>query len=331
MHDPRGIPAEWHQTTFCAEKTIAFMRANADRPWFASVNIYDPHPPFNPPQDYRELFDAAQVNPPRFRESDLAQQAKLSAVDFQSRARHPRELDISSPVLPQTPRKSLIEPETAGSRDARSLIAAYYAMIKLIDDQLGRILDELESSGQRDNTIIIFTSDHGETLGDHGLILKGCRFYEGLTRVPLILSWRGAFEQGLVSPALVELSDVAPTLLDVCGLAVPEYMTGKSLLPILSGAASPDKHRDFVRCEYIDALDLPAASAATMFFDGRYKFIRYHNHNLGELYDLQADPDEHNDLWDSQAHQAVKADLALRSLDAAVMSQYHGAPRRGPM
>ncbi len=329
--DPKGLPAELHQTTFCAEKTIEFMRANADRPWLASVNIYDPHPPFNPPQTYRELFDPAAVKPPLFRESDLAQQAKLAAVDFQSGARYPDQLDISSPILPQSPRRSLIESETAGARDARTLIAAYYAMINLIDDQLGRILAALEASGQRDNTLIIFTSDHGETLGDHGLIQKGCRFYEGLVRVPLIFAWRGKFVAGLRSPALVELTDIAPTLLEICGLPVPKYMTGKSLLPILSGEHPPEQHRDFVRCEYIDALDLPGGSMATMFFDGRYKFIRYHNHDLGELYDLQADPEEFCDLWDSAAHQGVKAELALQSLDAAVMSQYHGPPRRGPM
>ena len=331
VKDAAGLQAALHQTTFCAEKTIEFMRAEADRPWFASVNIYDPHPPFNPPQAYRELFDPAAVNAPLFRESDLSQQAKLAAVDFQSEARRPDDLDIPSPILPQSPGPSLIEAETAGARDARTLIAAYYAMIKLIDDQLGRILAALDASGQRDNTLIIFTSDHGETLGDHGLIQKGCRFYEGLVRVPLIFAWRGKFAAGLRSEALVELTDIAPTLLEICGLPAPDYMTGKSLLPILSGEHPPQRHRDFVRCEYIDALDLPGGSAATMFFDGRYKFIRYHNHDLGELYDLQEDPGEFCDLWESAAHQRVKAGLALRSLDAAVMSQYHGPPRRGPM
>ena len=118
-------------------------------------------------------------------------------------------------------------------------------MIKLIDDQVGRILAALEESDERENTIVIFTSDHGETLGDHGLILKGCRFYEGLTRVPLIWSWPGAFRAGVRSPALVELTDIAPTLLDVCGLPLPNYMTGRSLLPILSGHQPPAKASRF--------------------------------------------------------------------------------------
>lgn len=326
-----GVPAELHQTTWCAEKTIEFIEANRDRPWFASVNIYDPHPPFNPPQAYRDQFDPRAVKPPLFRESDLAQQAKLAAVDFQSAARHPDNLDIKSPILPQSPTSSYVENETGGDRDARTLIAAYYAMIKLIDDQVGRMLGALDASGQRDNTIVIFTSDHGESLGDHGLIQKGCRFYEGLVRVPLIWSWRGRFAAGLRSGALVELTDIAPTLLDVCGLETPVYMTGKSLLPLLSGERVPEQHREFVRCEFIDALDMPDATVATMHFDGRYKLIVYHNHQLGELYDLETDPGEFEDLWDSAAHQGLKLELLGRSFDAAMLTLYRGPERIGPM
>ena len=331
IKDPAGLPADLHQTTFCAEKAIEFMRQPRTRPFFASVNIYDPHPPFNPPQAYRELFDPAQVKPPLFRESDLLQQAKLAAVDFQSKARHPDDLDIPSPILPQSPARGLMEPASPGSRDARALIAAYYAMIKLIDDQIGRILAALEAAALMENTIIIFSSDHGESLGDHGLIQKGCRFYEGLTRVPLIWSWKDRFVAGQRSDALVELSDIAPTLLEIVGLPVPEVMTGRSLLPILTGAVPAARHRDYVRCEYIDALDLPDHSRATMFCDGRYKISVYHNQGLGEIYDLQEDPGEFVNLWDDPRHLALKAELLRRSYDASMVSLYAGPERIGPM
>src|SRR5690606_24088970 len=161
-------------------------RAAQDGPWLASVNIYDPHPPFNPPQAYRDLFDPAQMPPPRFRPSDLEQQRALAAVDFQSRVRTPDDLDIKNPILPKPPISGMEAAAADGGRDAATLKAAYYAMIKLIDDNIGRMIDALEETGQRDNTVIIFMSDHGEMLGDHGLIQKGCRFYEGLVRVPLI-------------------------------------------------------------------------------------------------------------------------------------------------
>lgn len=326
-----GVPAELHQTTWCAEKTIEFIQQNQDRPWLASVNIYDPHPPFNPPQTYRDQFDPAEVKPPLFRASDIDQQQKLEAVAFQSKVSHPDNLDIKSPILPQSAKPNLEEPETTGNRDARTLIAAYYAMIKLIDDQIGRIIDALEATSQLENTIILFMSDHGETLGDHGLIQKGCRFYEGLVRVPMIWSWRGQFAEDVRGQALVELTDIAPTLLDIVGLEIPNYMVGKSLLPILQGEASPNHHREFVRTEYIDALDLPDDSYATMYFDGRYKLNLYHTHNLGELYDLQNDPDEFTDLWDSPPHQVLKLQLLQQSFNATMLTMYPGLDRRGPM
>ena len=330
IRDAAGVPAELHQTAWCAEKMIEFITQKRTNPWLASVNIYDPHPPFNPPQAYREMFDPDDVKPPRFCESDLAQQAKLADIAFQSHGRRPDSLDIKSPVLAQSAQPGLDEMETPGSRDASTLTAAYYAMLKLIDDQLARIIEALEATGQREDTVIVFTSDHGEMLGDHGLIQKGCRFYEGLVRVPLIWSWLGHFAADVRSDALVELRDIAPTLLELAGLPLPDYMNGQSLLPILTGRRSPEKHRDYVRCEYMDALDL-AHAAATMYYDGRYKIVVYHSHDLGELYDLLDDPDEFNDLWDSAAHQGIKLDLLERSFNATVNSMYLGLPRRGPM
>ena len=179
-----------------------------------------------------------------------------------------------------------------GKRDAKTLQAAYYAMIKLIDDQVGRIMAVLEETGQRQNTVNIFTSDHGEMLGDHGLIQKGCRFYEGLVRIPLIFSCPGYLEQGLKSEALVELLDKTPTLLEIAGLAPPEQMQGRSLLPILKGKADPNHHRQFVRSEYYDALDGADGTFATMYRNQRHKLVVYHGHQHGELYDLQEDPHE---------------------------------------
>ena len=331
IKDAAGVPAELHQTTWCAEKTIEFITEARSQPWFASVNIYDPHPPFNPPGAYRDLFDPQSVNLPLFRDSDLTQQQRLSAIDFQSQVRQPDQLDIKSPILPQSASPGLVEAETAGARDAQSLIAAYYAMIKLIDDQLARIIEALDASGQRENTVIIFTSDHGEMLGDHGLIQKGCRFYEGLLRVPLIWSWPGRFAEDLRCNALVELTDIVPTLLDIVGIPIPSHKVGRSLLPILTGAASPEKHRDYVRCEYIDALDLPDHTIATMYFDGRYKLVLYHNHNSGELYDLLEDPAEYNDLWEVQQFSGLRAELVECSYNATMSTLYPGLDRRGPM
>ncbi len=327
--NPEGVPTELHQTTWCAEKTIGFIREERDGPWLASVNIYDPHPPFNPPQTYREQFNPDEMPEPLFKESDLAQQQKLEKIDFQSKVRTPDELDIRNPIIPRSPGTK--RDGTVGKRDAKTLIAAYYAMIKLVDDQLGRILDVLDETGQRENTVIIFTSDHGEMLGDHGLIQKGCRFYEGLVRVPLIFSCPDNFESGLKSEALVELVDKVPTLLELAGLSVPDEMHGRSLLPILKGESNAKHHRDFVRCEYYDALDSRDHSYATMYRDKRYKLVVYHGHEEGELYDLVEDPDEFNNLWELQEKQDLRFDLLKRSFDASMFAMDRGPKRVGPM
>ena len=330
IQDPQGVPAELHQTTWCAEKTIEFIREERNGPWLASVNIYDPHPPFNPPQSYREQFNPEDMPEPLFRESDLEQQERLGQIDFQSKVRTPDELDIRNPILPRPPRRDG-KPVVVGERDAKTLIAAYYAMIKQIDDQLGRMLEVLEETGQRENTVIIFTSDHGETLGDHGLIQKGCRFYEGLVRVPLIFSLPGQFVGGLKSDALVELVDKVPTLLDLAGLPIPEQMHGHSLLPILRGETDPNHHRNFVRCEYYNAIDMRNHSYATMYRDKRYKLIVYHGHEEGELYDLVDDPDEFNNLWHAADKQDIKMELLKQSFDASMFAMDKGPERVGPM
>jgi arylsulfatase A-like enzyme len=326
-----GVPAPLHQTTWCAEKTIDFLRRPHEGPWLASVNIYDPHPPFNPPREYRDQFDPKAMPGPAFRPSDLMQQAQLAEIDFQSRAQAPEDLDIKHPIGVKSPVSGMETAASSGERDAWTLQAAYYAMIKLIDDQVGRILDALEESGQRENTVVIFMSDHGEMLGDHGLIEKGCRFYEGLVRVPMIWSWPGHFAAGLRSDALVELVDVAPTLLALADLPIPAEMEGRSLLPILTGEADPHHHREFVRTEYYDALDLPDHTYATMVRDARYKLVVYHGHGLGELYDLVEDPQEFDNLWDDPAHQARKLDLLHKSFDKAMLIMDRGPVRIGPM
>ena len=190
--------------------------------------------------------------------------------------------------------------------------------------------------GQRDNTVILFTSDHGETLGDHGLMFKGCRFYEGLGSSPADLFLAEQFASGVRSDGLVELLDMTATLLDFAGVEIPEYLQGCSLLPILRGEADPSTWREFVRSEYFDALDPHftggSGTFGTMFRTESHKLCLYHDHHLGELYDLTSDPWEFTDLWDSPDHQAIKHELIRRAFDAhVVLTTDMGSPRIAPM
>jgi arylsulfatase len=301
-----GIAAKYHQTTWCADEAIAFMREAREGPWLMSVNPFDPHPPFDPPAEYLARMDVARMPMPLFQPEELESQLDFGGIDFQT----------------ETP----IDPSTY---DAQRMVAAYYAQIELIDHQVGRMLDALEASGQRENTIVILTSDHGEMLGDHGLLWKGCRFYEALVHVPLIVSWPGHVQAGLRSDALVELTDLVPTLLEALSLPVPENVQGRSLLPILTGQAQRDVHRDFVRCEYHDALDRAHASHANMILDGRYKLVVYHGQQAGELYDMREDPHEFANLWDDAGIQETKYTLMKRLFDATMLATDEGQPRVG--
>ena len=302
IEEPHKIPPRLHQTTWCSDRAIDFIEADhAGQPWLMSVNFFDPHEPFDPPQPYLDRFDPESLPGPAFRESDLESQARLRDIDFGTRCRRPEEFN------------------------AKWIQAAYYAMIELIDDNVGRMLEALDRTGQRDNTIVIYMSDHGEMLGDHGLLLKGCRFYEPLVRVPLIMSWRGEFLEGTRRQALVELLDIAPTLLEAAGLPIPARMQGRSLMPLLRDPAATDQHREFVRSIYFHVI-LPAwkdtyfGSYGSMYRDERYKLAVYHGHGLGELYDLEADPDEFDNLWDDPGHSALKLRLLMQSFDAAAFA-----------
>ena len=298
----KSIPAEFHQTTWCARMAADFIRRNRKGPWLFSLNCFDPHPPLDPPQEYLERFDVDSLPGPLFRESDLQAQARLGKINFQSKATSPEKFNAK---LDQ---------------------AKYWAQIELIDDNVGRLLKVLDETGQRDNTLIIFTSDHGETLGDHGLRRKGCRFYESLVRVPLIFSWPAAFKQGLLSDALVELTDIVPTLLEANGMPVPESMHGESLMPILQGESDPHHHRDFVRSTYYRTLQ-GAPSYASMVRTRHHKLVNYHGHRLGELFDLERDPGEFDNLWDDPAYRAVRFELMTTNFDAMASAIDIGSQR----
>jgi arylsulfatase len=202
-----------------------------------------------------------------------------------------------------------------------------------VDAQLGRILEAIEEAGQGDDTIVVFMSDHGELLGDHGLLFKGCRFFEALVHVPLIVSWPQKLLEGSVSEALVELVDVAPTLLELAGLAVPEYVQGRSLAPLLEGRCDLHSHRRIVVSEYNDAMGTGTtgrgydASHGTMSFDGRYKVAMYHGHDMGELYDLERDPGEFDNLWDRPGCDELRCRLLKQHIDAVMATSGAGIRR----
>ena len=287
------MPAEHHQTTWCAEMAIQFMEAQADfdNPWLFSVNIFAPHHPFDPPVDYlaRYLDKLDDIPLPNFTPGELDNKPKYQQLDHNGAYNNPNLYPYSQMT----------------DDDHRLIIAAYWAMCDHIDEQVGRMVQALEDTGQLDNTIVIFMSDHGEMLGDHGIYLKGPHFYEPAVHVPLIVSYPKAVQTGKRSTALVELFDIAPTILETVGLPQPTGMQAQSLWSLLTSASDLDTHRDSIYCEYYEAWIHDHASA-TMICDDRYKLNAFHGLRTGELYDLESDPDEITNQWSNPDYVDIK-------------------------
>lgn len=285
------VPAEYHQTRWCTDMAIQFIEEKREWPWMFSLNIYDPHNPLDPPAEYVERYDIDNLPLPPFIESDIQEKGVFNNVSFQS-----------------VPRKM-------NDDFLKKMTARYWAQIDLIDENVGRILRALEETGQLDNTLIIFSSDHGDMLGDHGMTAKGCRFYEGLVRVPLIFYYPQSLKKGLKSEALVELIDIVPTILEITGLPVPGYLDGKSLYPILTGQEDCNYHKDFVRCEYYESESTSSGklSYGTMYRTREYKLVNYHGHEDGELFDLKKDPEEFHNQWNNAAYEQIRFSLMKES------------------
>lgn len=299
-----GPPAELHQTTWCAEKACDFMEDHAqdDTPWLFSVNTFDPHHTFDAPEEYlnRYIDQLDKIPLPNYVKGELENKPSWQRIDhcgaYGQRAGH------SYPEMTK--------------KDHRLVRASYWAMCDLIDVQVGRMLETLENTGQIDNTIVIFTSDHGEMLGDHGIYLKGPYFYEPAIHVPLIISLPGQILPRK-SEALVELTDLPQTLLDALGLPHHPGMQGRSLWPMLIGETDCNYHRDDVYCEYYNAMPWHREPTAqtTMVRSQRYKITVAHGLDQGELYDLEADPNETKNLWDVPKFIEVKAGMLKRLCD----------------
>jgi arylsulfatase len=315
-----GMAAEHHQTTWCAQKAINFVEAHQslDRPWLFSFNCFDPHHAFDPPREYLERYldKLDEIPAPNYVPGELDNKPEFQQIDHEGAYGGGGSFAF----------------DDMANEDHRLVRAAYWAMIDLIDEQVGRMMDALERTGQLENTIIIFTSDHGEMLGDHGIYLKGPHFYDCAVRVPLIISHPASVEGGRRSSALVELTDIAQTLLDAIGLPHHPGMQGQSLWPLLTGEAPLGHHRDDVYCEYYNAMTghTDPAPHLTMVRSDRHKLVAVHGADGGELYDLETDPNETHNLWDDAAHRDAKMQMLERLCDRLAWTVDPLPLREGP-
>jgi arylsulfatase len=299
-----GVPIDrkYSQSAWCANTAIRFLRAQRNYgPWLMSVNMFQPHHPFCPVKEYFDRYDPAQMPAPAYREGELEGKPIYQQVD------HRGAYGGSGISFAKT------DPAMH-----RKITAAYYAMVEQSDFEFGRMLKALEDSGQAENTVVIYQADHGEMLGDHGIYLKGPYFYEPAIRIPLIIRWPKTYRAGLKVDALVEMVDLAPTLLEAAGIPAPTGMQGRSLGPLLRGEKT--EHRTSIYSEFYDSnFRYNPPPMATCVRTNRHKLAYYHGLDIGELYDLEQDPGEFVNLWSEprarDAKESMLVELAARMTD----------------
>ena len=297
---PARVPDLLSETPYITTRAMDFiddaLENNPDQPWVAHVSYIKPHWPYIVPEPYASMYGPDDVPP-------------ANRSDAERENAHP----IFEEFMNRRVSKNFCRDEVRAK-----VIPAYMGLIKQIDDQMGRLFKHLEDRGIADETMIVFTSDHGDYLGDHWLGEKDL-FHEEALRVPLIIhdpSPEADATRGTLNTDLVEAIDLAPTFLEMYGgAAVPHIMDGHSLTGTLDGTRKEDP-RQYVIAEYDysflevrAALDMPSRECwLRMIFDGRFKYI--HGERFRPmLFDLEGDPNELTDLGADHAHADIRAEL----------------------
>jgi choline-sulfatase len=255
--------------TFFARQATRYLQDSRQQPFFLMVSFYEPHSPFRFPIEYRGKYRPEQFRAPKVGPEDDAQ---IPAIF-----------------------RDLTDSEKQG------INAAYYTSTEFMDRNVGLVLDALRISGHLDDTLVIYTGDHGYMLGQHGRFEKHCCF-EPAVRSPLLLRWPQKVKAGQSTPALVEFIDIVPTVLDFCRVSAPAAIQGKSLVPLVRGDVQ--RHRDHVVVEYSENEEAMIRTERWKLIYCTGKRARQDGYQTGRplpgrtvrLYDLDSDPDEMTNL-----------------------------------
>jgi arylsulfatase A-like enzyme len=297
------IPEELYPTTYVTEKTIAYLeehaRSHADEPFMIQCSYPDPHHPFTPPGKYWDMYKAEDMPLPISYDAKGGTPPPNVAKLLAERDNGTRKAE-SQAAFAVTP------------REAKEGIALTYGMISMIDDGVQKILDRLDALGLAENTVVMYTADHGDMMGDHQLMLKGSLAYQGLVRVPFIWSDPALpkARTGVSTDALFGTLDIGASIMKRAGLGSFNGMQGRSFLPVIDG--SDKKGRDAVLIEYGSQRAVPGGTPETLMrtlVTGRHRITYYRGVPWGELYDLVDDPNEMFNLWDDPAAAKVKAEM----------------------
>jgi arylsulfatase A-like enzyme len=303
------LPEDAHPDMFVGDMATWWIRTHPPtQPLFLQIGFPGPHPPYDPIPRYAEPYLAKQLPLLPVSDEELAGQPP----PFQEMRRHNNKIDHDSVLLPLDP-----------TEQQRQRQRAYYlANVTMIDEKVGEILTALDECGYLENSVIIFTSDHGDCLTDHGHSQKWT-MYDQITRVPLLVSSPGRFPAGHQVEGLCQQMDLGPSILELAGVEVPASLEAISLLAALEGESWPG--RDHVYAEQVKDNILTDTEFMTMVRNHDWKLVHFLDETYGQLFDLQADPLELNNLWDSESHQDEKQQLLAVLREWRIRSQLQTA------
>ena len=295
-----AVPEELYPTRYIQDRTCEWISRiqtrNNDRPFFLMVSFPDPHHPFTPPGRYWDMYNPNAVRLPASFTANRTSTPFLQHIMDQASGDNRNEYQAM-----------LVE-----EREAREAIALTCGMISMIDDAVGAVLNTLEEAGLGENTVKVFVSDHGDLMGDHKMLLKGPFHYQGLIKVPMI--WNDPQSPVRTSREIDALSgtiDLSTTVLDRAGIQPFYGMQGQSLLPLIEQKQEAQRRSSILIEEeqHSGSFDREVPLRVRTLVTERYRMSVYTQQELGELYDLEADPHETENLWDNAAYSSVRSEL----------------------
>lgn len=320
-----------HPDTFVGNTANWWLKERqAQSPFFLQIGFPGPHPPYDPPKRWLDRYQDLTMPVTPVTEAELAGQPSMHAALRQTM----KTFNIDSVAWR----------DDLSTEELLRLRRYYLANVSLIDDQVGQLMSTLNDRGYLDNTVVIFTSDHADALGEHGHIQKWT-MYDTVTRVPLICrlpphlqaSSTDAVPRGVQCDDQVQLMDVAPTILEFAGIDVPSTWEAKTLIPMIStGTWAEPVFREYAYAELARDHIQPSAEYLIMRRDKRFKVVIYPGTAEGELYELAEDPDETNNLWDHPTHRQRRDQAVADILEWSVLGAHraHRKPTvkaQGPM
>jgi len=307
-----SLPEDLHYSKWTADRTIdAIERAGqSDRPFFLWSSFQDPHNPCFVPEPWASLHDEADIPDPVWDPEEFT-----SKPPFYRSTIERNRLD-SEPLLTGPKDWACRDNTRYSSADYRRQVRLYRGMISLMDHHIGRIVRHLESTGQLDNTVIVFTSDHGEYLGNHGLWWKWLYAYEDAHRVPFLVYDPRCQTPGAMSSAIQSLIDIPQTFLRRADITAPPGLQGFEQTSAWQNAEA--RVRDHAIIEFRPT---EGPFMQKTWIDARWKLVLYSPVSYGELYDLESDPDQLRNLWDHPDFATVRAERCLALLRAEMQEE----------